>query len=537
MESKEITLQRLINSIVSNKGKFTKECFNILCTNCFTPKSIFEVLHSLIINILNSSEVDKTLAIESIHHAIKHSSHLLDSFITALYDWNNSEFTAITSFHNFLNNELVKKDWSHLSSPNIIHLPSVSQKEPLKKLIHPIDVCIYEILFSCTPPEKLACSQFIYVNIDSTFDLLSDKALNNFTDALLIRFSKEPSEIFQRISKKSGILDKENSFVFSMFRERNDYSIFQQVFSFNQELISTHLQNIQFIFDTFIKTTKRNLFPFFAYIIIPYADYFSDQFIQSVINCSTFPSNDSNFPKELFLQSQKCSSFITFKILFDIFKEGELDLFVQYFENANQNISFNNLSPNSKDLENYRIETVLQNIFSSSEESLQFFKDIFIWYIQNYPSLNPEIICKSISTFLPQYSDNICYFCIEALKNNAKPELFLHLNTFLSFFDYAYINPQPTLNFILSASLLYYDNENVRSFWIENTSIIIDSIMNNHSFTTEFSQFLLSFMRNGPQNAIKDIFGSFADDFDFSRSDSHNNDLALQVFSQFTNIC
>ena len=159
-------IQRLRNVLAENQMQFTKNCFDILYSECSTPSRIFEVFRNFVYSILvNPSENDKKSAIiDKIFTSIQNSPYLLDSLLSALYEWNLQPCSSFTVFHKYLNETLTKRDWSRLETPSIViskDQADPNQPKVINSGIHATDQCIFEIVFSHTPTDVLAKSQFV----------------------------------------------------------------------------------------------------------------------------------------------------------------------------------------------------------------------------------------------------------------------------------------------------------------------------------------------------------------------------------------
>lgn len=506
---KQITKQ-LKQVLLEKQKKLPDNFFDILYSECTTPSRIFEVFKNFVYSILvNKSDIDKSAAIDCIFCSVQESPYLLDSLLSALYLWNLTPCDSFTTFHNYLNEELTKKDWSKLNQPSIVKdSKEVDQKEKegINNKLAPINQCIFEIVFSHTPIEPLSKSQFIDINIDSTLDYLSTKSLNNFADALIIRFAKHPNEIFKRLeNRKFNAYDFENKLAISIFRSRDIsdigdhldekvvidsrfqhlnidsiiFLILKRTFTFNNSNpkikynVVDFIPKIKEIFDQLnIKKQKDSFFPYFSLLILPNADYFDDIFIKQVIECPIFPSSNPYFPIRLFKNSEKCKKYITIKVLFDIYKKSGVDDFADFensFNDAYQNIIVptDGNENNDNNAEEYRIEMVLKTIFSSYSnlnndeieklnndeiEKLNkaniFISHVFLWFISNKEEITPLVMHRSIASFINQYYEAVCALTLQAIHSMDQKiiGLFLDLRTLSAIFDQIFANLYQSYN-------------------------------------------------------------------------------------------
>ena len=485
--------QTLYESV--KKGKFTPRFYDIL--NCFSqsPKILYDNFLNFILFLLNLKDPSKTSIIENGFNAVINSSNLLNAFFEALYLYNNQKFREINEFHSFLNENLCRKNWSRIGIPNILKINQpIPQKDVSKELLHPIDTCIYEIVFRNMPIDVIVQSPFVSVPVDATFDLLSQKSQERFADALLIRYQNQPQEILSRILNKKDF--GENLYLIeSIFRLRSDYSIILNAFNFDFSSFPKYREAIEKIFHKINHNFKKDIFPFFVYLILPYASEFSNDFITEVIESPIFPSDKPDFPKQMFLSSDICTSNMTFKVLFDIYNEGDPAEFIQLFQNINANKPIDD-------------ESIFDLFFSSFEKAKDkaFLTQIFNEFLKfRLSSLTPENIYKIISIFIIQYITSVCSLCTSTINNNISPQLFLHIKTLNTFFDAAFIQPEPALNFISTIAAKFPDDSNIILFWVQNLFCFIETIINNHMLSEQFSQCLSNYFTNAPTQVIDQI--------------------------------
>lgn len=610
MSSSERELRNIIKNLQATLSDDLKRVphsfFDKLCIECTNPKRLYEVFQNFIYSILTEKnlQINRSAALDCIFRAIRKSHFLLDSLLSALYIW-NLQPNEFNQFHKYLNEEFTQKDWSFLRTPSIVK--QLPESNDLKNISgHPINRCIYEIVFSHTQPDILAHSQFINIPIESTLDLLSDKSLNNFADALIIQFLNQPLEIFKKLEnkKKNFIIDDENKLAIAIFRSRDikDIELYTDEQIYDDEEFESIIQNSGLNFDTiiylFLKKTltfnnhnpkslydpseflpkiksifnqlsiqhpKDKLFPFFSILVLPNADYFDDTFIQKVIKCSIFPSSDPNFPDQLFNSSEQCQKFITIKVLFDIYKKtGTENLkFEESFDDAYQNI----IIPSGNDAEEYRIEMVMESIFSTYspktkdtdskiEKTNSFVSHVFLWFISNKTEITPFLMHRCIASHINHYYEAICELTLCAIEGMVKIDLFLNAHTLSAFFDQIFANvylvkntsksdenddvdkpnidPKLGLNVLYQISIKQYENPEVISFWNENISVVIDAIMTSHPLTAELLRFLHDFLANANKEFLNQILSVFIDDLDVQSE--NGNELTMQVLKQFLNM-
>lgn len=605
-------IERLQATLTDNSKRFTKSFFDNLYIECSNPNRMYEVFQKFVASILTDSlQVDKSEAIDCIFRAIRKSPFLLDSLLSALYYWNLNcvKPNTFTQFHKYLNDILTQRNWSLLRIPSIVKPLDQPEANELANISgHSINQCIYEIVFSHTPAEILANSQFINIPIDSTLDFLSTESLNNFADALIIRFINQPTEIFERLERKGmSTCDK---LAISIFRSRDIkdinlytdeqiyddnefrfiienaglnhdtkiYFMLKKTLTFNNNNpISLYdpkvfVQIIKNIFNQF-RTEKPNdkLFPFFSILVLPNADFFDDTFIQTVINCSIFPSSNPNFPDHIFTSSYKCQKFITIKVLFDIFKKTGTEYY-EHFEKSFNDAYQNIIVPSCNNAEEYRIEMVFESIFSSYspkienadskldrseleelEKANSFVSHVFLWFISNKAEITPLLMHQCIASYIDHYYEAICELTLCAIMKATKIELFLESRTLAIFFDQIFANlfpnsksndetndikpnidPKLALNVLYNITIQHFENSEVFLFWNENMAIIIDAIMTSHPLTAELLQFLHDFLEHANEDFINNILSVFIDNFD--KQTDHGDDRAMQLLKQFLNI-
>lgn len=523
--------------------QFDSNCIKLLCSHCSNSSQYFNTFKLFISRILDSEEgFNKIEALLSIQESVHLSQNFLDAFLAALYEWNFQKKNGVSSLINGLNNDLPKNDWSHLRQITILKPYELCESQEINRGSElPIDKCIYEIIFTHTSPYDLSKSQFVSIPINSTLKLLTKESLNNFADALIFHF-QNPTEIFNKIELVSNSLtcETENWLAQSIFRSRNEdindensiYSILENSFTINQsqrDVFNELIQRVPIIFKELGPNNYKNDFlTFFNLLILPYADYFDDAFIQEIIHSSIFPSDNPQFLASLFLKSGKCRKFITIEELFDIFEGDEPDdNFLDSFNDAYKNIV---VSGDSQNDEMYRTDSVLKQIYKSfydreTGEPRLLIARFFLWFIENSDNLTPTIMCQSIASYINEYDNAICALVMQAIENDSRLDLFIHLNTLLVFFQHSFSVYFPldddkskdslqSLHIISTISIKYTENEIVQRFWIENIGFMFDAIYDSHPLTALLISLMNTFFQNASKDFIEQLIHIFSDPHD-----------------------
>ncbi|KAH0791808.1 T-cell immunomodulatory protein [Histomonas meleagridis] len=379
------------------------------------------VFSSFFLSLFDEGHIDKIASFDRILRAVSQSPLLLDSILCALFEYNIRPNTVITSVDQHLNQQFIDNDWRNLSSPSILKYPDEKLSLLFDGHLHrPIDRCIFELTFTHSTPQEIYESYFINFSSQSTFFNLSKKAQATFVDSLLLHYSHDPLNLIH------FILISNRSFSSSIFRPRNEFSLLKDAFSYDMSNFDDYIQGIEQIYKRLIDVDS--ILSFFIACVLPYADSFPYDFIEEIIKSPIFPSSSKYFPIEEFIHSTSCRQELTFKVLFDVCKRGDYnDLITQCFEREGN------------------ITKLLNVLLTSPIELCKQLSPLFVNIISNADSISPEEFIIIVETHKIQSPNVICDFLIEAVQQNANPNLMLYHPLLDLILDLVFVTPKKAL--------------------------------------------------------------------------------------------
>jgi hypothetical protein len=380
----------------------------------------------------------------------------------------------VTVLHTYLQRELPLQDWTRLTRSRLL-----SSSHSLQFPKGPLDLCILEILFANSELTDLAASQYCTIAASDHYSLLSDRARHHFADANILHFRANPPSFFDRLVSSS------DAFLASVFRRRDDLSLLSDTF------IPPDGHAIEFVTameSIFPRLPPDCLFTFFLCAVFPSISFFSSHFLHQLFVMPAFPSADPAFPVGDFLASQPCVDNISLKVFFDCFVRTEDDdLMIKLFDKLLQ-------------VEDDPV-TVLSALFRSTKDSIERFKSLFLHFLNFSKALSAELMYNSANEHLSAQAEALSALYAVAIVEDVRRDLFLMPLLLQIFWDYAFIIPVPTLEFLLAVTETCGDASAVVEFWNAPTTIpcLVDSVMGFHSQSTHLITFLLELGKRGPE--------------------------------------
>lgn len=468
--------KNLIKTILSS-NTFGDEVFDQLSVAYNSPERLF-ILFSMLIQDLLSSDIDKKVFFEKLYNdtLVSKSPLLLDAFLTAMSFYNAKQTSLTTPFHMWINDELTKKDWGKLNNPRILNWKELPDRGVISQFI-------YEITFSHSEPSDLAQSQFIDVNVDETYSLLSEKAKNIFADALLLKYTGDPFKLFERLNTS------EQELTYAIFRKRDDYSILQNALKIDDKSqMENFITNIQALYQKLYH--KKDLLPLFTTAILPYASDMPEDFLRNVIQDPKFPSNDPTFPVDAFISSNNCVQFINVKVLFDLCNKNiDLDFVIKVFNDI---------------IVNLQVDDVMIAIINSPISVITYMRSLFLLYIKSIVITSDELY-DIISIFCLKNPETICDLLQSAIDEGIKLEVLLTEDILRTLLDAAFYNPEPFFSLLIKMSSNDPPFDSVLQFWKlpEPLPSIVDSINGFHKYSNELNKFLLDLASQASEQIVK----------------------------------
>lgn len=458
---------------------FSEECFSLLSITYDDPATLSDVFSRFVSEVLTGTGFEKIMLLKNIHKSVRMSGVMLDGFLFALYQFNMGS-KSVTALHAFLNKELPKEDWSALTRSLLLKIGGNIERGVL-------DTCIFELLFSHSRPEDLAKSGFVEVEAKVTYSMLSETAQNNFADAVLLKYQGQPEVVI------SKLIEYDPSFARAVFRRREDFSILIEAMRIQSIPPAKYGQVILELHEKKLEKNPVMALSLFIGMVLPHAHLLNREFLMNIIQSPDFPSNDPLFPVQDFIASRDCVACVNFRVFFHIQAVNPSEDFArQLFGSVIQGHSH---------------ASIFHAIFVTAEKVYDHMKFLFLYYIENDSSLTPEMIRDVVLIFMPGRSTVVCDFCLEAIKRNVKPELFLSAMTLEAFFSYAFLHHQAVLHFLFEVSVAYIENEVIAEFWLSPLTMpsVVDAIVNNYPCAYELTEFLLRISLEAPAVFIESI--------------------------------
>jgi hypothetical protein len=398
-----------------------------------------------------------------------------------LDDFSVSDGQSVNPIHAFLEKELPMQDWSRLT-----HSRLLSPERSIPVVKGPIGICVLEILFSNSEIGILARSRYCEIEEGVVLSLLSEKARDRFGQANIIRCRGNPAALLERLGVSS------DWFIGAIFLRRDDLGALADAFTPAGEEEAARIEGLA------SRVPEECLFSFFVGAVFPNVSLFSAEFLRALFARTGFPSDDPNFPVVEFIASASCRENVSLKVFLDVFArapkdESLFDIFRQLI-NADDDAGM-----------------ILTAMFRSPVASIDVSRDLFVMFVQSSASLSPALLCQAASRHLSRQAEAVSALYGIAIVERIRPELFLTTELLQIFWDYAFVSPGPTLQFLLAVAEHAGEVDSISEFWDSPTTIpcLIDAVETFHERSSDFIDFLLELGRKASQPLVRKL-GQYA---------------------------
>jgi hypothetical protein len=471
---------------MGRQGKFGAACFELLGQFYSDPIRLFTVFRDFVGQILSDRTHEKVVSLQAVQSAVAFSPLFLDAFLHALDEFNGKDGQSVTILHTFLQKELPAQNWSSLTHSRLL-FPSHAITFPKG----PLDLCVLEILFANSNLTYLSRSEYCDIEAKDLYSLLSETARDRFADANILRHSGNPIALLTRLETSS------DCFLASVFRRRDELGPLLNIFTPPAAQSDEFLMKIEAITP---RIPVVCLFPFFNSVIFPNVSILAPEFLHQLFLHPSFPSDDPAFPSVEFVASTRCIEQISLRVFLDVFtRVMDQDLMQGIFDRI------------------VRTEEdpmdILSSLFRTPISGIERFKSLFVIFVSFSNALSADLVYHSASLHLTERTEAVSSFYSAAVTERVRLDLFLTAELLQLFWDHSFINPGPSLKFLLAVVESAGDVDIVIDFWDSPTMIpcMIDSVCEVHESALNFLEFILELAKRGPEWIVRK-FQRYADD-------------------------